>query len=295
VELTNHSRLNNQLPWYKCNSCERRYISIQTLKIHEKFHKTNKKLACHRCNKSYYNAYQLKVHVERHERYPDWCCRICSLIFTRKDLYLNHMFLRHERDDLFGFACEDCGRRCTTLSALDRHVKLFHRSDVVFRCTRCRAKFTSNQDLLTHLSRHEIYQQMPTCERCSKVYKSYVSLQTHRKFSHRQAVVFSCTFCGEGFESAGVLFDHLGVHEFEQYFVCQRCFQISSDSKAALQHLSYHYPERKSWKGYHAFLCIHCNKRYRDPSQTIMHGKLRHPTYPYTPGVVYIWMHLGRH
>ncbi|XP_072036331.1 uncharacterized protein [Amphiura filiformis] len=104
------------------------------------------------------------------------------------------------------------------------------RSDKVFKCDSCEAKFESFSDFQAHSASHVLTRQTKTqrsvrCPKCSLVFRSFQYLQVHNTKVHsdKELQVYKCNVCQKEYNHKRGLQNHKSNYHRERTFRCQFC------------------------------------------------------------------------
>ncbi|XP_052860893.1 zinc finger protein 672-like [Anopheles cruzii] len=117
-----HINIHTREKIYKCDLCDKEYTSLNVLRNHKDSHSETKKHVCKTCGNAYQYRPALKRHMKTHTEEPKIKCPECEMRFYYKGRMLLHLRKHYEPE----FACEICGKRYTTKSALHNHTKIKH-------------------------------------------------------------------------------------------------------------------------------------------------------------------------
>ncbi|XP_077295625.1 uncharacterized protein LOC143917884 [Arctopsyche grandis] len=80
---------------YQCTRCEKRFVTGQCLKIHERRHLGIKNYHCEYCDKSFVSSSGMLTHLKMHTKEKPHPCRVCSVRFGRTDHRNRHEMTAH--------------------------------------------------------------------------------------------------------------------------------------------------------------------------------------------------------
>jgi Zinc finger, C2H2 type len=119
---------------FKCNICQRKFPSSETLKRHHsvKHTQNNKKFNCDLCGFSLANINAMRQHIQLH-----MLRQTCS------------------KDSKGNYGCHICDMKSTALRHIARHIVNVHESDQdQFECDKCEKKFGNPGYLALHMKSH---------------------------------------------------------------------------------------------------------------------------------------------
>ena len=132
--------------FYFCDKCDKKYVSIDSLRDHIQVAHENIKFSCSLCQMSFSTRLGLKFHhVQFHSTDKRHECKVCGV---RKG---NESKLRrHELSHLGGqFQCSFCPKKLYDQDTLTAHERQ-HTGEKPFECSLCSASFTSKKGLGAH-------------------------------------------------------------------------------------------------------------------------------------------------
>lgn len=202
-----HQRLHLGIRPFQCKHCDKKFVSINRCKRHEKSH--TKQTICKYCDKSFLRTNDLKAHikVEHCQDSTPIICQTCHKLFSNLSSYKLHA-KRHELG--FRFICNVCGKAYYANSELQRHLQL-HSGIRKFPCTLCENSFMSQPELNRHLKYHK-GEKLYKCDECGKSYYESGHLRIHER-SHTGIKPFECKICSKRFVSGPKLMRHAKTHE----------------------------------------------------------------------------------
>lgn len=148
-------------------------ISLKSEKITQS--KFKHLFKCDACNATFMNHNEFKKHVKTHDtnRYH---CKGCNRSFSKK-----YLLNAHQKTHNGGsFECSSCKKRYTTQANLDRHIRIYHKKEVIHTCITCKKTFSQLSKLHLHQSVH-VEEREFGCDKCDSKYKTEVQLKLHKK------------------------------------------------------------------------------------------------------------------
>ena len=137
---------------FKCQICDKRYLSIETLNQHIKIHDESKAFKCDVCLKVFPYKSKLQIHYRIHTGEKPFACQVCDRKFALKGDLVRH---QATHSDVRSFKCSICpeGRVFKTKHGLRNHM-VYH-YEPKFVCSRCDYKTHRKCILDKHLKTHE--------------------------------------------------------------------------------------------------------------------------------------------
>ncbi|XP_022122924.2 zinc finger protein 37 homolog isoform X2 [Pieris rapae] len=193
--------------------------------------------ACGHCGKEFKYESEKRRHEISHN--PQFECTECFKKFSFISALRRHQ-KQHTRTGIV--QCSECNRNFRDESLLKRHIKYAHKETHI--CSKCEAKFNSQQALLSHQKTHK-----PKSERryqcsyngCDKTFNFAHHLKHHEQ-THSAEKQHYCSSCGKGFIQLHHLKTHLKKHKPNSWLKCNlpECLKIFTNDYALKRHLVTH-------------------------------------------------------
>ena len=147
--LRSHTKLKHsgKALTYKCNLCEKEFVTRSNLSIHCKRIHVNNISSCPNCDKTFLTPEWLERHIKvEHQNYIR--CKTCEKIFPDKYELEIHQKLHKEEDT----KCVHCGQKFASIQHKRLHVKKSHEDYI--GCNSCKKLFSDNEMLMIHQETH---------------------------------------------------------------------------------------------------------------------------------------------
>ncbi|XP_020287905.1 zinc finger protein 585B-like isoform X2 [Pseudomyrmex gracilis] len=344
-ELSKHRSIHLKVKIYSCVICHSMFSSIGALEIHMKDHgiddpdERNANISCveygnldedmriekdvantssvsdpgtqvHKCCEcgKIMNTYaNLRRHAKiAHRNATIFECIDCSRMFTRKEVYDQHMQLKHKNTKTM-LQCPQCPKSFVFQSNFAYHFRTAHleKSENGYACNICGKVFEEEASLKIHKGWHnransrlstqhilgnpnsskDSGESSDNAERPARARKSFPNppLQSLTKASN-----FECQVCNDQFNSVAELRSHLWeVHcarsKTEKSFTnnelqCELCTNIFPDRETLASHMQWHKANPILSEVGKTFTCDVCGKHYSSKKVLWKHKRLHKST-----------------
>ncbi|XP_064648119.1 uncharacterized protein LOC135500528 [Lineus longissimus] len=250
---------------FKCDECDKRFLSKGSLKYHMNVHMPQKPFVCDQCGSSFTQKGNMVAHKKIHmrqdgvkdyvcadcgkqfnsKRYWEghlkfhagiymFSCEICDRAFLQKDGLKSHM---KTHADIKPFMCDICGEGLSSIGTLKNH-KLIHTGEKPFECPTCQLRFRNKTTYNRHLTVHSDARPYK-CDICGLTFKFPLYLSRH-KLIHTDEKKYPCTECEKSFKRREHLKLHQRIHTGEKPYVCGYCAKRFTQSCSMRQHEKSH-------------------------------------------------------
>ncbi|XP_011197031.1 zinc finger protein 888 [Zeugodacus cucurbitae] len=285
-----HKRWHNEDKLWRCELCEKAFVTRTHLIEHKVTHTRQGKFLCTRCGKSTRSKWELRTHLYaiHGEGEAPLKCNYCEEKFTQHVQKRAHLERYHPMELAKRIVpCSKCEKHFSTETNLQRHIKQQHNeakayiglSDVVttsptlydgFMCAHCPRKYRSKYALIKHLRVHAVMADRPySCPDCDMHFKHFSELDRHDLQHHATVRPYKCDECSKAFATKTALKIHRQVHEVKgRNFRCPECNQRFKFEKSLNLHIISHKTMRHT--------CEICKKSYIRLTQLKTHKKRYH-------------------
>ncbi|KAH8394501.1 hypothetical protein KR215_001489 [Drosophila sulfurigaster] len=243
---------------FKCNECERVFVSLNHLNEHQATHAAHN---CQECGSRFDSREQLGRHmVQSHKRNLRNQCNVCQKVFTMLSTLRDHMRIHTGEKP---FVCNVCGKGFTQNANLRQH-KLRHSDIKRFKCELCSNSFVTKAELTSHARTHTGVKPYE-CEVCSSRFTTSCSLAKHKR-KHTGERPYPCDLCPMRFTALNVLKNHRRTHTGERPFVCPFCSKSFTQRGDCQMH-------QRTHQGDKIYICPVCSEEFKS-----MHDMRSHIT-----------------
>ncbi|XP_064553381.1 zinc finger protein ZFP2 [Drosophila montana] len=233
---------------FKCNKCERVFVSLDHLTEHQATHGA---FICQECGLRCESMEQLGRHmVQTHKRNLRNQCNVCQKVFTMLSTLRDHMRIHTGEKP---FVCKVCGKGFTQNANLRQH--MMRHSDIKrFKCELCNHSFVTKAELTSHARTHtgvKPYQ----CEVCSSRFTTSCSLAKHKR-KHTGERPYACDLCPMRFTALNVLKNHRRTHTGERPYVCPFCSKSFTQRGDCQMH-------QRTHQGDKIYICPVCSEEFK--------------------------------
>jgi len=170
---------------------------------------------CPVCKKAFKSKIYMGVHQETHKknRTGDFHCKECGKSFLYKKTLKTHQLTHSENADQF--KCKVCDKEFRLKDYLKKH-ELIHDIERMFSCHLTRKKYSTSNDLSTHLHLHK--NKSFACKRCPKTFKFLIRLERHERWHKNiEDRGYVCKTCDKTFSCKWHLDNHYRQCDKDSY------------------------------------------------------------------------------
>jgi KRAB domain-containing zinc finger protein len=257
---------------FKCEKCEKTFLTRTNVKQHEKTHE--KPFECDKCGKRFAKKLDLSEHLLMHLNSKAFQCNICYVKFTSNKNLQFHLRAKHEIGSK-EFKCSECSFKSTTRKEILLHRSKVHRS---LHCKICDQTYLHKNNFNDHLKAHENFDVDDgelKCKKCQSKFESFRGFQIHFKSTHEnQPKNFECKTCKKKLSSAPNLNKHKLTHMKKSFFQCDHCLKSFQNKFNLLAHLvEKHVSSTKFFK------CKICSYQTKSKGDLRKHLKIHNKTF----------------
>ncbi|CAG9835095.1 unnamed protein product [Diabrotica balteata] len=201
----------------------------------------------------------IKNHENKNEKLYPFICPICTLKFSRVDMFIKHVlhhkqkiiicsrceakpeyeleeYIEHYKE-FHKLQCEICNKKMTSYFGYSYHMKQ-HINNSCYKCPikDCQRSFVLRALLRKHVKNH--YEpQVFKCDLCPSKFNNRDTLRYHVK-KHLNKKDHLCTICGRTFYLAGHLTHHMNSHLGNKRYACGICEKKFITSTCLKRHVA---------------------------------------------------------
>nr|XP_049695825.1 zinc finger protein 501 [Helicoverpa armigera] len=263
---------------YKCENCYKGYMSEDILKKHmlSQHDKSRGDIVCEFCKFRYKDRRGLNHHLKTHRL--KFVCKQCSYVsrttFNAKEHFKMHRGQLHQ--------CDHCGKSHEKLSSHLSHIRLHHPSSLVW-CHICAQACVGEFGLNAHMKKaHRDFPLPISCATCGTHFVSHTALTRHSRAA--LCSEHACVHCGEGYDDAVALREHLLVHQSQRVFKCEKCdkiFKRENLYSAHYKRIHVDNQDKSMKKKEKPWICEVCGKTLPNKSLLLYHQRNHTGEKPY--------------
>ncbi|XP_068611466.1 zinc finger protein 11-like [Brachionichthys hirsutus] len=229
--LAIHQRIHKGEFPYVCDVCPEKFRSSNCLTVHLRKHTGEKPFLCWQCGKCYRSASELTVHMGTHSEERPWACTQCEAAYRTKLQLTNHVEQIHIG---VRYSCHSCGKQFMKETSLKRH-ELIHTGERPHQCTVCGKTFLTANELRLH-NRYHTGERPYKCVECGKAFIQSGYLKSHMRI-HTGEKPFKCDVCDKGFRLSYHMKKHRRTHAGKpKSYTCEECGSAFQQKKSLWEH-----------------------------------------------------------
>ncbi|NWS43329.1 ZBT11 protein, partial [Probosciger aterrimus] len=241
--LKMHLALHEVQKQFKCDLCEKSFVTKRSLQEHMSIHTGESKYLCSICGKSFHRASGLSKHIKKHQPKPEvrgYQCTQCEKSFYEARDLRQHM---NKHLGVKPFQCQFCGKCYSWKKDWYSHVKSHSVTDP-YRCNICgkefyeKALYRRHVKKATHGKKGRAKQNLErVCEHCGRKFTQLREYRRHMN-NHEGVKPFECLTCGVAWADARSLKRHVRTHTGERPYVCPVCSEAYIDARTLRKHMT---------------------------------------------------------
>ncbi|CAH0602469.1 unnamed protein product [Chrysodeixis includens] len=260
-----------------CEFCRFRYKDRRGLNQHLKSHRL--KFSCKQCSYVSRTTFNAKEHFKMHGGQLHEC-RHCGKSYEKLSSHLTHLRIQHPSEFIW---CDVCGEAFIGDFGLNAHKKRAHRHlSLPAKCSSCDKCFLDQSALKRHSLTNSCSEQ--SCVLCGEAFEQALDLRDHLLEKHRSCKVYDCEKCDKTFSRQSLYSAHYRrIHvtseerarRHDTPWVCEVCGKTLPNKCMLLYHQRNHTGERP-------YACSHCNKRFTMKKLLQSHLRVHSSDRPYS-------------
>ncbi|KAM7342169.1 transcription factor grauzone-like [Cochliomyia hominivorax] len=253
--VAQHALKHEDPNYFRCEQCNKSFTTTCSLRTHNlSYHAPEEELlhSCESCPRKFARRNLLEQHRPVHIPKEQWTF-LCTKCPTQKSFatayLLNiHNGMNHKKE---ANICHVCAKEIKDKHAFEKHVRLhFEDSGPRVKCPYpdCDSWLKDEDNLKSHLQRHNPEGKIYKCPDCGKLCKNRGALTNHKRYSHSNEV-FQCEQCDKIFKKAISLREHMTQHTGETLYKCPFCTRTFNSNANMHAHKKKQHPiEWDEWR-----------------------------------------------
>ncbi|XP_020809181.1 zinc finger protein 2 [Drosophila serrata] len=282
---------------FECGLCEKRFFTRKSLNYHMKWHNPERQFKCRQngCERLFISQRHLKCHEATHtgtSARKSEHCGFCGKTFIHLKTLRWHIYRQHGGEK--PYKCANCTEVFASYAEKRIHMLEQHRENLTAiersECMLCRQAFTSEQDLVVHMSaehlqqagapviannkrvlqqkRERQYSGLFQCDSCTQRFNMKSALERHAAVHSEKDRPHACPHCSKRFKRAQDMKWHIKTHEKEKPNVCDVCGKAFALKYVLTQHRLSHEILEKNFK------CNVCGRAYLFEKSLRLHQRV---------------------
>jgi uncharacterized Zn-finger protein len=152
LSMTSHMKiheLKTQPNQFKCEKCEKTFLTKHGLNQHEKAHENP--FECDKCGKGFSWKQQMKQHLQIHLNVKAFQCNICDVKYSSNHSLQTHLRIKHGIGNK-EFKCSECSFKSANYMEVKLHRSKVHQN---LHCKVCGQTFQNKTKFNDHMKGHE--------------------------------------------------------------------------------------------------------------------------------------------
>ncbi|XP_035226969.1 zinc finger protein 665-like [Stegodyphus dumicola] len=192
---------------FKCEKCDKRFVTEAELKRHGFNHTKEKSFVCEYCGNAYRYKGALLVHYRIHSGEKPYKCGFCDKAFIHLSSAIGH---RRRHTGEMPYQCKECGKTFRVKRAMTAHMSV-HNDKRQFKCNECGKGFKSRSGYRVHLDFH-LGVKRHACKYCGRTFRAWCNMHKHVR-RHLGEKPHKCELCGKTFIEKQELKNHMKSHK----------------------------------------------------------------------------------
>uniref|UniRef100_A0A3Q3B0E3 C2H2-type domain-containing protein n=1 Tax=Kryptolebias marmoratus TaxID=37003 RepID=A0A3Q3B0E3_KRYMA len=224
-EREHYEKQHNFTGPFPCSQCDKSFIQLSYLIIHQRIHKGEFPYVCSMCPEKFRSSNCLTVHQRKHTGEKPFLCWQCGKCYRSASELTVHMGTHSEERPWVHigvrYSCTTCGKQFMKETSLKRH-ELLHTGERPHQCTVCGKTFLTVNELRLH-NRYHTGERPYKCDVCSKAFIQSGYLKSHMRI-HTGEKPFKCDICDKSFRLSYHMKKHRRTHTGKtKSYVCEDC------------------------------------------------------------------------
>ena len=209
-KLLDSAPVTNQALKFKCNVCDKRFISREQYSVHvDENHMVEGGYLCKECDWKWKTKHQWLKHNRVVHGNPEWKqtiqihkfkCDVCNIRFVLQEKFSVHVDEIHKVEG--GYLCKDGKIRKTKKEWLVHNkltygklAKVANTGKPIFECDKCDSSFVTENELIYHFKLNHIGRVRNVCYNCETLFQDYETFIAHVESKHKVNDMYTCVNC----------------------------------------------------------------------------------------------------
>ncbi|XP_050305668.1 uncharacterized protein LOC126742869 isoform X2 [Anthonomus grandis grandis] len=272
LTFQDHAKAHEDQGNFRCNTCNRNFLKITHLKMHQLSHKKENTYTCEECGTGFSKKQGFEAHKLAHTgdpKYMKYQCLICPSRFHNYDAFKKHRFKHEHGVSQSAFyaqkkwKCLDCGQIFQKQEDLTRHT-------CSFACAKCHEIFPKKE-----FQKHTctVKNKCLACKDCGKAFRLPSSFKMHSYIcqsakTSNPSQGEKCHICNEELIGADAIQKHKQMHILKRRYGCTECEKKFTEASSLSEHI------RMTHQNKEIYRCKLCDQKFTTKWKCDVHKRI---------------------